>query len=135
MKFVQLCEACLTISVITVTVTTTFHQRVSRALIIRIIESAFIHCSCPLSSCSASMATEATLISGERIRKPFPLTITMHLIFITLCAVFPRDFFQMRKHDKWMTSEQAECTGGWNFISRHVVGQKIIKHVPKQVLQ
>lgn len=128
------CEACSTINVITVTVTATFHWRVSRALIIRIIESAFVHCSCLLSYFSASMVTVAALISKRGIRERFPLTIMMHLSFTALCAAFSKDF---DKKAAWQMDDirAGVLRGDWNLVSLHNLSQKIIIHVPKQVLE
>lgn len=93
-----------------------------------------IHCSCLLSYFSASMVTVAALISRRRIRKRFPLTIMMHQSFMALCAVFPEDF---DNKEAWQMDDirAGALQGDWNLIFLHNLSQKIIIHVPKQVLK
>lgn len=83
---------------------------------------------------SASMVTVTALISRRRIRKPFPLIIMMHLSFTALCAVFPEDF---DKKEAWQMDDirAGVLQGDWNLVSLHNFSQKIIIHVPKQVLK
>lgn len=80
------------------------------------------------------MATEVAFISRKRIRKHFPLMIMMHLSCMALYALFPKDFD--KKEALQMDDIRAGVLqGDWNLVSLPNLSQKIIIHVPKQVLE